>query len=188
MRMTTLAALVLGGVLALASNSPVRAELRISDLDVYLNDHEVTVHIVLLGAIPTEFLEGLHSGISAHLRVVIELFRYNRLRPDRRVNRAILERTLTYNVVTKEYKVTLGPNEHRPPTTTRELRHAERILSEARGVKLTPADTLDASEIYYVRVNAETALNGDTSWVARMSGLSERTSRQSDYRTLLPTR
>jgi Domain of unknown function (DUF4390) len=188
MRITTLAALALAGILALASSPPVRAELRISDLDVYLNDHEVTVHIVLLGAIPPELLEGLHSGIPAHLRVVVELFRYNRFRPDRRVNRAILERTLTYNVVTKEYKVTLGPSERRPPATTRELRDAERILSEARSVKLTPAASLDPSEIYYVRVNAETALNGDTSWVARMSGTSERTSRQSDYRTLLPTR
>lgn len=188
MRITILAVLIFGGILALAGNLPAQAELRISDLDVYLNDHEVTVHVVLLGVIPVEYLESLHSGIPAHLRVTVELFRYNRLRPDRRVDRAILERTVTYNVVTKEYKVTPGPTERRPPTTTRELRDAERVLSEARGVKLTPATSLDAAEIYYVRVNAETAVNGDSSWVARMSGLAERTSRRSDYRTVVPTR
>jgi hypothetical protein len=188
MRITTLVVLGLAGMLALADGLPAQAELRISDLDVYLNDHEVTVHVVLLGVINPEYLEALHSGIPAQLRVSIELFRYNRLRPDRRVDRAIVERTLTYNVVTKEYKVTPGPNERRAPTTTRELRDAERILSEARGVKLTPATSLDPAGVYYVRVNAETAVNGDGSIVARMSGLAERTSRLSDHRTVVPTR
>jgi hypothetical protein len=188
MRTAILAVLALGGILALANSLPAQAELRISDLDVYLNDHEVTVHVILLGVIPAEYLEALHSGIPAHLRVVIELFRYNRLRPDRRVDRAILERTLTYNVVTKEYKVTLGAGERRGPLTTRQLRDADRLLSEARGVKLTPATSLDPNEVYYVRVNAETAVNGDSSWVARMSGLAERTTRRSDYRTVAPTR
>ena len=154
MRIMVLATLVVAGILALASSPPAQAELRISDLDVYLNDHEVTVHAVLLGVIPAEYLESIHSGIPAHLRVVIGLFHYNRFLRDRRVDRAILERTLTYNVVTKEYKVTLGPNERRPPTTTRELRDAERILSEVRSVKLTPATSLDPAEVYYVRIRA----------------------------------
>lgn len=188
MRVTTLVVLLLAGTLTLASGLPVQAELRVSELAVFLNDHEVTVHAVLLGAIPSEFLEGLHSGLPTHLRIVIELFRYNRFRPDSRVNRAILERTLTYNVVTKEYKVSLGPSDVRSPVTTRELRDAERVLSEVQAVKLTPATSLDLAEIYYVRVNAETALNGDGSWMARMSGTAERASRQSDYRTLAPTR
>ena len=187
MRTAILVVFAFGGILALVSSLPAQAELRISDLDVYLNDHEVTVHVVLLGVIPAEFVEPLHSGIPAHLRVVIELFRYNRLRPDRRVDRAILERSLTYNVVTKEYKVTLDPRERRPPIATRQYRDADRILSEARSVKLTPATSLDPDEVYYVRVNAETSVNGDTSWVARMSGLAERTSRRSDYRTVAPT-
>lgn len=187
MRVATLAALLVVGTLAPPS-LPAQAELRVSELEVFLNDHEVTVHAVLLGAVPPEFLEGLHSGIPTRLRIVIELFRYNRFRPDRRVNRAILERALTYNVVTKEYKVGLGPSDVRPPVTTRALRDAERIFSDVRGVKLTPATSLDLTEIYYVRVNAETSLNGDSSWMERMSGMAERASRQSDYRTLAPTR
>jgi hypothetical protein len=186
MRIMVLAILVFAGIVALASSPPAQAELRISDLDVYLNDHEVTVHVVLLGVIPPEYLESVHSGIPAHLRVAIELFQYNRLLRDRRVDRAILERTLTYNVVTKEYKVSLGPSDARSPVTTREFRDAERVLSDIQGVKLTPATSLDLAETYYVRVNAETALNGDDSWMARMAGTAERASRQSDYRTLTP--
>jgi hypothetical protein len=187
MRATTFA-LLLVGALTLAHPEPVQAELRVSQLAVFLNPHEVTVHAVLLGAVPPEFLEALHSGLPAHVRIVIELFRYNRFRPDSRVNRAILERTLTYNVVTKEYKVSLGPSDVRSPVTTREFRDAERILSDIREIKLTPATSLDLTETYYVRVNAETALNGDDSWMARMSGTAERASRQSDYHTLVPTR
>lgn len=175
---------VLAAALALTVVAPVAAELRISDLDVFLNDHEVNVRVVLLGAIPPEFHESLHSGIPAHVKLTIELWQYNRLRPDRRINRAIVERTLSYNVVTKEYKVTTV-GDSRPPYTTRELRDAQRVLSEARGTKLTPATALDPAEIFYVRVNAETSLNGDTSWVARMSGSAERVTRQSEYRSLM---
>jgi hypothetical protein len=187
MRATTFVVLLLAGTLNLASRLPAQAELRVNELAVLLNTRDVTVHAVLLGAVPSEFLEGLHSGLPAHLRIVIDLFRYNRFRPDSRINRAVLERTLTYNVVTKEYKVSLGPSEARPPVTTREFREAERTLSEIQGVKLTPAN-LDLAETYYVRVNAETALNGDDSWMARMAGKAERVSRQSDYRTLATPR
>jgi hypothetical protein len=59
--------------MVLAVAAPVRAELRITDLDVYLNDHEVTVHVVLLGAVPEALNEGIQSGIPAHVRLVIEL-------------------------------------------------------------------------------------------------------------------
>ena len=184
MRVTTLVVLLLAGTLNLASRLPAEAELRVNELAVLLNTRDVTVHAVLLGAVPAEFLEGLHSGLPAHLRIVIDLFRYNRFRPDSRINRAVLERTLTYNVVTKEYKVSLGPSEARSPVTTREFREAERTISDIQGIKLTPAANLDLAETYYVRVNAETALNGDDSWVARMAGKAERASRQSDYHTL----
>ena len=42
--------LLLVSVFAIAVAGPARAELRLSDLAVYLNDHEVTVHVVALGA------------------------------------------------------------------------------------------------------------------------------------------
>jgi hypothetical protein len=176
---------VLVGALVLVAVGRAGAELRVSTLDVFLNDHEVTAHVVLLGALPPEYHESLHSGIPTHVRFTIELWQFNRLRPDRRLSRLFFERVLTYNVVTKEYKVTSVKGETRPPYTTRELRDAQRVISEARGTKLTPAPSLDPAEIFYVRVHAETALNGDASWVARMSGTAEQTVRQSEYRSLL---
>ena len=58
--------------------APASAELRISDLDVFLNDHEVTVNVALLGVIPEALNEGIQSGIPAHVRFVIELWQYQR--------------------------------------------------------------------------------------------------------------
>src|SRR2546427_8634745 len=49
-------------LLLLAGAAPARADLRISDLDIYLNDHEVTVRVVLLDAIPPTFHEGLQRS------------------------------------------------------------------------------------------------------------------------------
>src|SRR5919204_975583 len=92
-------------LLLVAGAMPAHADLRISDLDIYLNDHEVTVRVVLLDAIPPSFHEGLQSGIPTHVRFTIELWQYNRLWRDRLVRSVQIERQLAYNAVTKEYKV-----------------------------------------------------------------------------------
>jgi hypothetical protein len=168
----------------LAEATPARADLRVNDLEIYLNDHDVTVHVVLLGTIPPGFHEGLQSGIPAHVRYTIELWQYNRMWRDALIRSVTIERQLAYNVVTKEYKVLSLKGEARPPHGTRDLRDAQRVLSEVQGVKLGPASGLDPAEIFYVRVHAESALNGENTFIARMSGTAEQTMRQSDFRTI----
>src|SRR5437667_1817661 len=125
--------LLAAAALALAVAAPARAELRISDLAVFLNDHEVTVHVVLLGAVPEAFQEGIQSGIPAHVRVTVELWQYNRYWRDQLLMAKVVERTLVYNVVTKELKVTSLKGEARPVHITRDFRDAHRELSELRG-------------------------------------------------------
>ena len=168
----------------LTGAAPARGELRVNDLDIYLNDHDVTVHVVLLGTIPPGFHEGLQSGIPAHVRYTVELWQYSRLWRDALVKSVTIERQLAYNVVTKEYKVTSLKGENRAAHGTRDLRDAQRVLSEVQGLKLGPASGLDPAEIFYVRVHAESALNGENTFIARMSGTAEQTMRQSDFRTI----
>ena len=169
-------------VLALAV--PASADLRISDLEVFLNDHELTVNVSLLGAIPETFQGGIQSGIPTHVRYTVELWQYNRYWRDVRLLARIVERQLAYNVVTKEYKVTSLKGETRAPHVTRDSRDAQRVLSELRGLKLTPAGTMNPTDVIYVRVHAEAALNGDNSFVTRMAGTAEETMRQSEFRTI----
>lgn len=164
---------------------PGRAELRISDLDVFLNDHEITVHVVVLGALSAGLHEGVRSGVPAHVRFTVELWQYNRLWRDRLVSTKVVERALDYNVVTKEYKIGAVRGETRTAYTTRDVRDAQRVLSEVRSLKLVPETQLEGTEVFYVRVLAETALRGDYSLVTRMAGTAEQTLRQSDYRTIL---
>src|SRR5438132_2246761 len=68
---------------ALALTVPARAELRIGDLEVYLNDHEVTVALAVLGTVAPGYHEGIQSGIPAFIRFTIELWQYNRMWRDR---------------------------------------------------------------------------------------------------------
>lgn len=168
----------------LASGRPGRAELRISDLEVFLNDHEVTVSAVALGAIPPTLLEPLQSGLPAHVRFRVELWRYVPFWRDRLLTTRVVERQLTYNLVTKEYRVTSLRGENRPVYTARELRDAQRVISELRDLKLSPVAALDPQDIIYVRVHAEVALNGENTFLTRMAGTAVQTMRQSDYRTL----
>src|SRR2546427_7798708 len=166
MRAASLKRSLLAAALALGVTAPARAELRISDLDVFLNDQEVTVHIVLLGALPGGLDEGIQSGIPAHVRLDIELWQYQRLLPDRLLVTKTVERTLAYNVVTKEFKVAALKGETRLAHTTRDLRRAQRILSDIRGGKMTPAAALDPAAGIYVRANAKTAVDGGDNFVA----------------------
>ena len=92
---------------------------------------------------------------------------------------------LEYNVVSKEYKVAAVNGETLGPYVTRDLRDAQRVLSEVRALKLTPATSLEATDIFYVRVYAETALRGENTFLTRMSGGAEQTLRQSDHRTIM---
>jgi hypothetical protein len=163
------------------------AELRINDLDVYLNDHEVTVQVVALGALGPALQEGLGSGLPAHVRFTVELWQYNRLWRDRLLITHVVERQVTYNVVTKEYRITFGKSEGRTPYTTREIQDAQRVIAELRKVKLTPASALDPAGVIYVRVHAETALSGENNVLSRMVGTAEQAVRQSDYRSLMRT-
>ena len=164
--------------------APAHADLRISDLEIYLNDHEVTVRVVLLDAIPPSFHEGLQSGIPTHVRFTIELWQYNRLWRDRLVHSVLIERQLAYNAVTKEYKVIALKGETQPAYGTRDLRDAQRVFSEVRALKLGPATALNPTEVFYIRVQAEAALNGENTFVTRMAGTAEQTERQSEYRTI----
>ncbi len=171
-------------VLVLAAATPAGADLRISDLDVFLNDHELTVNVSVLDAVPETFQEGIQSGIPTHIRYTIELWQYNRYWRDVRLLARMVERQLAYNVVTKEYKVTSLQGETRAPHVTRDQRDAQRVLADVRGLKLTPAGTMNATDVIYVRVLAEAALNGENSFVTRMAGTAEETTRQSEYRTI----
>ncbi|MDP2626090.1 MAG: DUF4390 domain-containing protein [Candidatus Rokubacteria bacterium] len=145
-------------------------EIRISNLSVFLNDLDVTVQVVLLGAIPPSLHESLHSGVAIHVRFHVELWQYSRFWVERRVQVRVVERQLTYNVLTKEYKVASLAGEPREPYLTKNLREAQRVASDLRVSRLAPVSSLDAQELYYVRVRADVSLGGVNSWVARIAG------------------
>ncbi len=160
----------------LLAAGPARAELRFSDRpEVFLNDYELTVQAVLLGAIPPAFHEHLHSGVTTHLRFYVELWQYSRFLPNERLHARMVERQISYNVVTKEYKVVSTVGEQREPYVTKDLREAQRIASEIRGLKLGPASALDPRGEYYVQVRADVSLGGVNTFLTRLTGEAEQT-------------
>ena len=177
-RATSLAALLLGAVVlwVLAAPAPARAELRISNLSVFLNDFDVTVQVVLLGAIPAGLYESLQTGIATHVRFQVELWQYHRILPDRRVvSRRTIERQVTYSALTKEYKVVSLKGEQQEPYLTKDLREAQRVVSELRVGGLAAASSLNPKDLYYVRVRSDVSLGGVNSWFARFTGEAEET-------------
>lgn len=172
-RKVALAASLLAAVLLGAPDA--EAEVRISNLAVFLNDYDVTVTVVLFGAVPSALHESIHTGIAAHVRYYVELWQHTRMGVDRRLQARMVERQLTYNVLTKEYKVAPLKGEQREPLLTKDLREAQRVISELRVGQLAPVAALDKQELYYVRVRSDVSLGGVNSWFARMSGEAEET-------------
>jgi hypothetical protein len=159
----------------LAAPAPARAELRISNLVVFFNDFDITVHVVLLGALPQSLYESLQTGIATHVRLQVELWQYTRVLPDRRLTARTIERQITYNVLTKEYKVLSLKGEQREPYLTKDLREAQRVISEVRAGGLAPASSLSPKDLYYVRVHSDVSLGGVNSWFSRFTGDAEET-------------
>jgi hypothetical protein len=174
----TLAALLLAGA--------VRADagFRIGKLDLQLTERGVTVNVALLDAL-APFHEGLRSGIPTHVRYTVELWQHHRYWPDSLLLTKVVERALAYNLITKEYRVASLQGEARPSHVTRELQEAERLLSEVRGLRLTPAAGVEPLEGVYVRVRAEAALNGEHSLLMRLAGAAGQALRQSEPRSRL---
>jgi hypothetical protein len=151
------------------------AELRISHLSVFVNDADVTVRVVLLGALPDGVLERLHSGFPTHVRLDVELWQHNRFLADRRLQTRSIERQITYDLLTREYKVLSLAGEQREPYLTKDLRDAQRAVSEVRVVNLAPAGSLSPRGLYYVRVRSDVTQGGVNSWLARLTGDAEET-------------
>jgi hypothetical protein len=131
--------------------------------------------VVLFGAVPDALHESIHTGIAAHVRYYVELWQHAPLGIDRRLQARIVERQLTYNVLTKEYKVASLKGEQREPLLTKDMREAQRVISELRVGQLAPAAALDRRELYYVRARSDVSLGGVNSWFARMTGEAEET-------------
>jgi len=167
-RVIALVALLLALLCLPPVASRAQSDLRITGLSVFLNDFDVTVQGVLLGAVPADMHESLHSGVPVHVRFVVELWQ-QRFR-NRLVQSRTVDRQLTYNPATKEYKVVSTAGEEREPFVTKQLREAQRLLSELRVGKLAPDASLDPHELYFVRLRASVSLNGVNTWVARFSG------------------
>ena len=165
---SVIALIALLAVCLLSPPASADTELRISNLSVFLNDFDVTVQGVLLGAVPSSLTESLQSGVPVHVRFVVELWQ-QRFR-DRLLQTRTIERQLTYNPATKEYKVVSLSGEDREAYLTKQLRDAQRVISELRAGKLAPDAALDSQELYFVRVRADVSLNGVNSWIARFSG------------------
>ncbi|MEK7709153.1 MAG: DUF4390 domain-containing protein, partial [candidate division NC10 bacterium] len=134
-----------------------------------------TVQAVLLGAIPPSLHESLHSGVTTHIRFYVELWQYSRFWVNQLLQARMVERQLTYNVVTKEYKVVPTAGEQREPYVTKDLREAQRVASEIRGLKLGRSAALNPGELYYVRVRADVSLGGVNTFLTRMTGEAEET-------------
>ncbi|MGH7298870.1 MAG: DUF4390 domain-containing protein [Candidatus Rokuibacteriota bacterium] len=168
---------LVASLLAVVLLGPPRAdaEVRVSNLAVFLNDYDVTVTVVLFGALPSTLHESIHTGIPAHVRYYVELWQHTRMGVDRRLQARMVERQLTYNVLTQEYKVVPLKGEQREPLLTKDLREAQRVISELRVGHLAPVAALDKQELYYVRVRSDVSLGGVNSWFARMAGEAEET-------------
>lgn len=160
-----LVALLCGGPGSGTVLSAHAAGLKIADLVVTNSEESLGVHAVLIGPMPTQMLEALETGIPATIRFTVELWQYSRFWFDRLIGTKLIERTVTYDVLTKEYRVTTVKGEERPPQITKTLSEAQRAMTTLREPNLVRFSTLKPDELYYVRMRGEVQSAQDSSIV-----------------------
>ena len=156
-------AAVLFGAAGGAVMSAHAAGLRIADLTVTNSEESLGVHAVLIGPMPSQMLEALETGIPATVRFMIELWQYNRFWVDRLAATKIVERTVSYDVLTKEYRVQTVKGEEHPPHITKTFNEAQRALTTFRDPKFVSFTALRPDDLYYVRVRGEVQSAQDSS-------------------------
>jgi len=156
-------AAVLFGAAGGAVMSAHAAGLRIADLTVTNSEESLGVHAVLIGPMPSQMLEALETGIPATVRFTIELWQYNRFWVDRLAATKIVERTVSYDVLTKEYRVQTVKGEEHPPHITKTFNEAQRALTTFRDPKFVSFTALRPDDLYYVRVRGEVQSAQDSS-------------------------
>jgi len=156
-------AAVLFGAAGGAVMSAHAAGLRIADLTVTNSEESLGVHAVLIGPMPSQMLEALETGIPATVRFMIELWQYNRFWVDRLAATKIVERTVSYDVLTKEYRVQTVKGEEHPPHITKTFNEAQRALTTFRDPTFVSFTALRPDDLYYVRVRGEVQSAQDSS-------------------------
>ena len=118
----------------------------------------------------------MHSGIAAHVRYYVELWQHTRMGVDRRLQARMVERQLTYNVLTKEYKVAPLKGEHaRAAPHQGPARGPARDLRAAGGTAGPGAPRSTRRSSTTCGCAPTSSLGGVNSWFARMTGEAEET-------------
>jgi len=86
----------------LVGTPDAEAEVRISNLAVFLQRLRRHRHGGPVRAVPSALHESLHTGIAAHVRYLRRALQHTRMGVDRRLQARMVERQITYNVLTKE--------------------------------------------------------------------------------------
>lgn len=139
----------------ISGNLAFAEEARITNLIITNNDEDIIVYATFKDALPQSLLDGLYSGIPLIGRIYIEIWHYQRMWMDRRITSKMVENSLTYNVLKREYVFTSIKDGKKDSVTTKNFEETQKIFTEIRGLKLVPIETLNANNIYYVRVKGE---------------------------------
>jgi hypothetical protein len=141
----------LGGGTAWADRSP-----NISDIVIAQNSRDVSVSTTLHGALDGEQGEVLQSGNSVSFIYRIELLRGRLFWPDKEMVTKVVQRTVHYDVLKKEY--IYSSTEDGESTRERRTQSPDEVrtwMTELKGVPLEAPDVPVSSGKYYVRIRAK---------------------------------
>lgn len=140
---------------SIRSSPALAADARMANLLVTNNDGNLEIQAVLIGAMPSSLIEELNTGMAATFRFYVELWEYRRFWADKRLATKVVERSVKYDVLTKEFRVIPTKGEEKEAFVSKDFWEVQRVASELRAVKMAPFSTLKGSDLYYVRIRGE---------------------------------
>ena len=141
----------LGGGTAWAGSSPAIADILIAN-----NSADLLIFSTLKGALDGEWGEVLQSGNPVSFAYRIELLRSRPFWPDQEVASKVVQRTVRYDALKKEYSYASAEDGESPrERRTRSPDEVRFWMTELNGVSLGVPGILVPGRQYYVRIKAD---------------------------------
>ena len=130
-------------------------EFSIKDIVVRGDINEVRVSSVLTGELGDDILEPIKSGIPITFTYHVELYKQRSLYPDKKISSRVIKKTVDYDNLKKEYKLTQGIGKNIKDSTSKDINEAKKWLTELDNVAIANSHQLKYETTYFLKVKAE---------------------------------
>ena len=134
----------------------------IGNLTVVNSPEGLQVNATLINGFTRKVMEAIQSGLPIPLQYDIELKERHSVLPDENIVKRVIERSVVYNSLNKEYKFTSIQGNQNETVSLSKMRDIRDKMVQLQNIQVISAKFLKPNEEYYIRVRGQ--MNAKNYW------------------------